>query len=247
LIALTNAVSPKLAELYPSVNIARARVQLDAYCDMLRSYGADVRRLQINSEHADACFIEDNAIVVKEVAILTPMGTHHRRAEPATLAPLLAEYRNVERVSPDAGLEGGDVLQIDREIFVGRSARTNRKGVDELRRLLEPHGYHVIDVEVRGGLHLKTACTALDASTLLANPDWVDVDRFAGRDIISVDRREPAAANVLRVGGAVIMQDSCARTAEQVRRRFPHVRTIDMSEFEKADGGLTCLSLLFDR
>jgi dimethylargininase len=246
-VALTNAVSPHLWQLYPAIDPESARRQHDAYCDWLRRNGADVRRLTINPEHGDACFIEDNAIVVDEIAIVTTMGTAHRRAEPAALAPVLEEYRPVTHLSPDASIEGGDVLRIGREIFVGRSVRTNQQGIDELRRVLEPLGYHVTAVDVLGGLHLKTACTALDSSTLLANPEWVDLERLKDRDVIAVDPREPAAANVLHVGNETLMQASCPRTIERVRGRFPHVQSIDMSEFEKADGGLTCLSVVFDR
>ena len=244
-VALTNAVSDTLAVLYPAVDIERARRQHDAYCDALRRHGAMVQRLLINVEHGDGCFIEDNAIVCDEVAILTSMGAAHRRGETTAMAPVLAQYRRVERVADDARVEGGDVLRIDRHIFVGRSARTDQRGIDELRQMLEPLYYRVTAVHVADGLHLKTAVTALDSSTLLANSEWVDMSAFNDFDVIDIHPDEPTAGNVLLIGDAIVMHSGHTRTVARVRARFPRVETVDISEFAKADGGLTCLSLIF--
>lgn len=244
LVALTNAVSPDLAALYPAVDIGLARRQHDAYCDMLRRNRVEVRRLELNADLGDGCFIEDNAIVVDEVAILATMGAAHRRDEPEAIAPVLAEYRRVERVASDAKIEGGDVLKIDRAIFIGRSARTDDRGIAEAKRILEPFGYRVVAVDVADGLHLKTAVTALDSSTLLANRAWTDMKPFARFNVIDVDPDEPTAANVLRIGDAIAMHEGSTRTVARVRKRFTNVQTVDISEFAKADGGLTCLSLI---
>ena len=246
LFALTRAVSPKLAELYPAVDIDRARRQHEAYCDVLQRNGARVRVLDASHDLGDSCFVEDNAIVVDEVAILTTMGAAHRRLEPREIAPVLEEYRDLERIAAGAKIEGGDVLRIGRDIFVGRSARTDIAGVRELRRILEPRGYRVLDVEVRGGLHLKTACTAISDTTLLANRDWVDADALKRPIVIDVDPSEPFGANVLLAGDAIVMNEAFPRTLERVRSRIPHVQSVDTSEFAKADGGLTCLSLIFE-
>ena len=246
LIALTNAVSAKLVDLYPAVDHAAARQQHERYCEALQRHGAELRRLSVNAEHGDGCFIEDNAVVVDEVAILAAMGASHRRHEPRAVAPVLAEYRPVEYVADDARIEGGDVLRVDRDIFVGRSARTNQRGIDELRRILEPFGYRVTGVDVADGLHLKTACTALDSSTLLANQGWLDMAPFQRFNVIDIHPDEPTAANVVRIGGAILMHTGYTRTLARVRERFPHAQTVDISEFAKADGGLTCLSLMFE-
>jgi dimethylargininase len=246
LIALTNAVSAKLVDLYPAVDHAVALQQHERYCEALQRHGAQLRRLSVNAEHGDGCFIEDNAVVVDEVAILATMGASHRRHEPHAIAAVLAEYRPIEYVADNARLEGGDVLRINRDIFVGRSARTNQRGVDELRRILEPLGYRVIGVDVADGLHLKTACTALDASTLLAHRAWLDMSPFQRFAVIDVHPDEPTAANVLRIGDAIVMHEGCPRTIERVRERFARAQTVDISEFAKADGGLTCLSLIFE-
>lgn len=244
LIALTNAVSARLIDRYPAVSIDRARQQHDNYCTTLRRNGAEVRRLELNSDLGDGCFIEDNAIVVDEVAILTTMGAVHRRDEPDAIAPVLAEYRRVERVASDARIEGGDVLTVDRDIFIGRSVRTDDRGIAEAKRILEPFGYRVIGVDVADGLHLKTAVTALDSSTLLANRAWLDMTPFQRFKVIDVHPDEPAAANVFRIGDAIVMHEGSPRTIARVRDRFTNVQTVDISEFAKADGGLTCLSLI---
>ena len=246
MIALTNHVSSKLATLYPAVDIQRARAQHDAYCDVLRRHGVDVRRLDVNAEHGDGCFIEDNAIVVDEVAILTSMGAKHRRPEPEAIAPILEEYRRVERIADDARIEGGDVLKIDREIFIGRSVRTNDRGIAEAARILEPLFYRVTAVHVADGLHLKTAITALDSSTLLANREWVDMSAFEQFDVVEVHPDEPAAGNVLLLGDTIVMHAGSPKTVGRVRAHFKNVQTVDISEFAKADGGLTCLSLVFN-
>ena len=245
-IALTNRVSPKLAALYPAVDVELARRQHAVYCDILQSNGVQVRQLDLNAEHGDACFVEDNAIVVDEVAILTTMGAAHRRQEPEALAPVLAEYRRVERIAAGARIEGGDVLRIDRHVFVGRSSRTDERGIDDLQRILEPLFYRVTAVHVADGLHLKTAVTALDSSTLLANREWVDMSAFEHFDVIDVHPGEPTGGNVLLIGDAIVMHAGSPKTVDRVRVRFPNVQTVDISEFAKADGGLTCLSLILN-
>jgi dimethylargininase len=244
--ALTNDVSPKLADAYPSVDLALARRQQDQYRDALRRCGATVEELSENSEFPDGCFVEDVALVVDEVAIVTTMGTGRRRGEPEAFVEILGRYRPVERIPVDACIEGGDVLAIGRRIFVGVSGRTDARGVDALTRLLRPRGYTVRAVELHGGLHLKTACTALAADTLIANREWLDVSGFDACEIIDVAPGEPMAANTLRVGDTILMHESCSRTLDRVRRRFDAVEAINISEFVKAEAGLTCLSLVFD-
>ena len=137
------------------------------------------------------------------------------------------------------------MLRLGRTLYVGLSPRTNAEGVDSLRRLVAPHGYEVVAVEPRGCLHLKTGCSALDDETVLVNPEWVDASVFRGREVVAVDASEPWAANVLRVGGSVCVSAAFPRTAEALSSRGYDVRAVDVSEFAKAEGGMTCMSLLF--
>jgi dimethylargininase len=215
------------------------------YCDALRACGAHVVTLPAVGELPDSVFVEDTAIVLDEIAVLTRPGVESRRGEVSLIEPEVARLRHVVRVEPPATLEGGDVLRLGRTLYVGLSPRTNASGADALRRLAAPHGYEVLTVEPRGCLHLKTGCSGLDEETVLVNPDWVDAAVFRGREIVPVDASEPWAANVLSVGGSVCVSAAFPRTAEMLSARGYEVRAVEVSEFAKAEGGMTCMSLLF--
>jgi dimethylargininase len=162
------------------------------------------------------------------------------------IEPVLREYRReIRRVEPPATLEGGDVLRIRRRLLVGLSCRTNAAGVAALADIVRPFGYTVEAVPVRGCLHLKTACAALDERTLIVNPPWLDVnDLPPGFREVAVPDEEPWAANVLPVGGSILLAAGQHRTADLIRRLGLDVRPVDISEFAKAEGGVTCLSIL---
>lgn len=227
------------------IDAAAAARQHRGYCDALRACGASVVTLPPAEGMPDSVFVEDTAVVLEGVAVLTRPGALSRRGEVKLIEPEVARLRPVVRVEPPATLEGGDVLRLGRTLYVGLSPRTNAEGVDSLRRLVAPHGYDVLAVEPRGCLHLKTGCSALDDATVLANPEWVDAGLFRGREVVAVDASEPWAANVLRVGDSVCVSAAFPRTAEALAARGYDVRAVEVSEFAKAEGGMTCLSLLF--
>jgi dimethylargininase len=227
------------------IDCSRALREHQEYCRLLRQCGADVRTLDVNRDLPDCAFIEDTAIVVDEVAVLASMGEEARRAELAGIEPELRKYRPVQRVEAPATLEGGDVLRVGRTLLVGLSLRTNAAGVSALEAIVRRHGYEVVAVPVRQCLHLKTACTALDDRRLLVNPAWLDVQALRGFELIPVPAEEPWAANTLRVGQSVCMAADHGRTADMIGALGFDVQTIDLSEFAKAEGGVTCLSLLF--
>lgn len=246
LVALTNAVSPELAALYGEVEFGLAARQHEEYCAALARAGARVERLAVNEHYADGCFIEDTAVVVDELAVVTNMTAEWRRGEPAAVENVLAGYRDVARLGGAAEVDGGDVLRVGRELFVGLSSRTNRRAAEELRRLLWPFDYEVTAVGVKGCLHLKTACTALDERTLLVNPAWVETEAFKGFELVVVPEDEPLAANTLRVGDTLFLRAGFPKTIEMVRGRYERAEILDTSEFAKADGSLTCLSVIFE-
>lgn len=194
----------------------------------------------------DSMFVEDPAIVLDEVAVILPLGTASRRAESASLAQTLAKYRKLEHVTLPGMLEGGDVLRIGRKLFAGLSSRTNAEGIRQLAAILAPYGYEVIAVAVTGCLHLKSAVTYLGRNILIANRAWFDLEPFAGFEWIDVNPAEPHAANALSLGATIIFPDSFARTRARIEARGFTVTTIDISELQKAESGLTCSSLLFD-
>ena len=215
------------------------------YCEALRACGARVVTLPPLEEFPDSVFVEDTSVVLEEVAVLTRPGVGSRRGEVSLIEPEVARLRPVVRVEPPATLEGGDVLRLGRTLYVGLSQRTNAEGAAALGRLVAPHGYEVVTVEPRGCLHLKTGCSALDDETVLVNPEWVDAKVFRGREVVAVDASEPWAANVLSVGGTVCVDAAFPRTAEALAARGRDVRVVEVSEFAKAEGALTCMSLLF--
>jgi dimethylargininase len=250
MLALTHVPSPNLEQCQRTyvavapIDHDRAVQQHEAYCGMLRQCGAKVRVLDANCELPDSVFIEDTAIVLEDVAVLASMGAPSRRAEPAGIETELRKYREVQRIELPATIEGGDVLRVGRTLLVGLSSRTNAAGAAALRAIAGCHDYQVKPVQVRGCLHLKSACTALPDGRLLANPAWLDPDGVAGFELVRVPQEEPDAANALLVGSHVCLPASHPQTAELVGRLGFRVHTVDVSEFAKAEGCVTCLSLL---
>jgi dimethylargininase len=226
------------------IDCSRAVRQHEEYCRVLGECGAEVRTLDVNRELPDCVFVEDTAVVLDEVAVLASMGTPSRRAEPTGVEAELRKYREVRRIEAPATLEGGDVLRVGRTLLVGLSPRTNAAGVAALEAVVRRHGYGVSAVPVRQCLHLKTACTTLDDRRLLVNPAWLDVAALRGFELVPVPAEEPWAANTARVGTVVLMAAEHARTADLIRGLGLDVRAVELSEFAKAEGGVTCLSIL---
>jgi len=214
------------------------------YCQMLRDCGAEVRTLDVNRALPDSTFIEDTAIVLHEAAVLASMGAESRRGEVSAVEAELRKYREVYLLEGPAAIEGGDVLRVGRFLLVGVSSRTDAEGLRAFETIVRRYGYHVLAVPVRRCLHLKTACTALPDASLLLNPDWLDVRSLPGFEKVPVPVDEPWGANTLTVGSTVCTAAEHAQTAELIRQRGLDVRTVDLSEFMKAEGGVTCLSLL---
>jgi dimethylargininase len=227
-----------------AIDYDRAVGQHQAYCRMLSECGGRIRTLDVNRDLPDSVFIEDTAIVLDEVAVLASMGALSWRAEPAGIEPELRKYRQVERVVLPATIEGGDVLRVGRTLLVGLSARTNPAGVKALEAVARRFDYHVRPVPVRGCLHLKPACAALPDRKLLVNPEWLDVAWLEGLERISVPAEEPGAANLALVEGKVCLTSAHPGTADLIRRLGFGVQTVDVSEFAKAEGCVTCMSLL---
>jgi dimethylargininase len=251
LIALTRAVSPNInnCELtfheQQPIDVARAAAQHHAYEDALRRLGVEVIRLPAAPDLPDAVFVEDTAIVVDEVAVIPLMGAASRRAETASVAAMLAAYRPLGHLEAPATLDGGDVLRVGRRLFVGLTRRTNEAGIAQLRSHLAPFGYEVEAVKVTGCLHLKSACTSIGMGALLINRDWVEASRFAGFELVDVPATEPGAANTLLIGETVILPSAFPQTIALLERRGLNVHAVDVSEFQKAEGGVTCKSIIF--
>ena len=250
-IALTRTVSPSLAGCELSfvdrtpIDLERADRQHRDYCRALSLLGCSVVALPSEPERPDAVFVEDTALVFDELALMTRPGAASRREEGATVAPVLSQYRTLHAMQAPGTLDGGDVLRIGRHVFVGQAARSNAEGLAQLQSLLTPHGYTVQGVPTRECLHLKSAVTAVAAGTVLVQPEWVDADVFAGYRVIPVDPDEPHAANALRIGDSVIHPDCFPRTRARLEAAGVQVLTVDVSELQKAEGAVTCCSIVF--
>jgi dimethylargininase len=228
-----------------AIDVARAREQHAAYESAVAALGCEIRRIPADDRYPDAVFIEDTAIVLDEVAVMTRPGAESRRGELDAVAAILGEYRMLAHIEAPGTIDGGDVLQLDDVLYVGRTLRTNDVGIAQLRELIAAYGYRVIGVEVDGCLHLKSAVTRVGADALLINPRWVSPSIFDGWRIINVDDAEPAAANALRIGNTVIYPQELTRTRRKLEAEGLDVIAVPAGELAKAEGGVTCCSLTF--
>jgi len=250
MIAITRAVSESInrCELTHAartpIDVTRARGQHRAYEACLASLACEIRQIPADDRYPDAVFIEDTAIVLDELAIMTRPGAESRRGEVDAVAEVLGRYRMLGRIDAPGTLDGGDVLQLDGVLYAGRTPRTNARGIDHLRELVAPHGYRVEAVSVDGCLHLKSAVTRVGSDALLMNRDWVSPAQFIDWRIIDVDPSEPAAANALRIGDSVVFPEEIARTRRRLEGEGIDVHPVPASELALAEGGVTCCSLI---
>jgi dimethylargininase len=250
-IALTRPVSEALAhceltylERRP-IDVARARVQHEQYERLLEEAAhCTIVRAPAAPDLPDAVFVEDTAVVLDEVAIITRPGAVSRRDETAGVTAVLSDYRELRHIEVPGTVDGGDVLFCGRRAFVGRTSRTNDEGIAQMQRILTPFGYSVHGVTVRGCLHLKSAASVLSESQLLVNPAWISSAEFPGVALFPIDPAEPNAANILKAGDDYIYSPAFPRTAARLQVSLP-LNFVDMSELAKAEGALTCCSIVF--
>ena len=252
--AFTRAVSPRLAECALThlarrpIDAARAAAQHASYEAALAGAGLTVERLEPLPDHPDGVFVEDTALILDGHAIVTRPGAPSRAGETESTAAGLARDFDVRRL--EAGhLDGGDVLEIGRTLYVGCSGRTDADGLAALAAAARPLGYDVVGVTTDGCLHLKSAATfaghdAAGNPVLIHDPGAISADLFAEVDPVAVAPGERAAANVVRIGGLVLMPADCPRTAEMLAARGFDIVALDVNELQKAEAGLTCMSLI---
>ncbi len=228
------------------IDLPSAFRQHQEYRQAIQNGGVTVESLPPEESFPDGACIEDNAIILPELAVIASMGTASRQSEPALLVSVLSRHRRLVDVSPPATIEGGDVFRIGKTLYVGASSRTNRAGVNALRDVVEPLGYGVVLLPIRGCLHLKTACTPLDDDTLLVNPDWLDGDALKTFRLVSIPSEEPFAANVLRLPAGILGNAAYPRTLDRIQAHGYPVTGVELTEFSKAEAGPTCLSLIVD-
>ena len=216
-----------------------------AYVAALAAAGLTVEVLEPLPGHPDAHFVEDTAIVAAEIAVLTLPGAPARRGEVESIAVALARHLPVLALTPPATLDGGDVLQVGRRVFVGLSGRTNEAGAEQLGALLAAHEYATTAVPVSAGLHLKSSVNALDEETLLLTAVLADLPVFRDYERLIVPPGEEYAANVLAVNDALLMPRGYPETRRRLAQLGRPIVELEVSAARAMDGGLTCMSLRF--
>ncbi len=227
------------------IDLSKAAEQHRTYAAALEAAGLAVEWLSELPDQPDAVFVEDPIVVLDEIAIVGRPGATSREGEVESVAEAVGRHRPLVQLPPEARLEGGDVMLVGKTLYVGRSARTNAAAHEALAEILRPWGYTVVPVDLNDCLHLKTGVTYAGGDCFLANPAWVDISALQGAEIISLPVEEPWAANTLTVGGRVLLPAGFPRTRDLLAGRGHEVVTIDVSELQKAEGSLTCLSVLF--
>jgi dimethylargininase len=253
LIAITRQVSPAInqcelthLERQP-IDLQRAQSQHQEYEEALRSLGVEVISLPPLPDLPDSVFVEDAAIVLDECAVITRPGADSRKPETESIAQVLSPHRNLFHIKPPATVDGGDVLVVDKTMFVGISSRSNQTALEQMQAILNPLGYEVRGVGVSGCLHLKSAVTQIGKQLLLVNPAWVRKDDFPGLEFVEVDPSEPYAANAVMIGDTVIYPTAFPKTRARLQEVGLKLILLGASELAKAEGAVTCCSIIFKR
>lgn len=228
------------------IDYSRAVAQHADYEAALIRSGCDLVRVPAAHDMPDAVFVEDVAVVLDEVAVMTRPGATSRRDEGRDVEAALSRYRNIRRIQEPGTLDGGDVLRVGTTLFAGLSGRTNDEGIAQLRALIAEFGYEVKAATLHDCLHLKSAVTVVGERTLLGNSAWVNPRQFGDVEWIEIDAREPFAANALWVGDGVIYPSAFVHTADLLEKRNTPLDLVDASELAKAEGGVTCCSLILE-
>jgi dimethylargininase len=249
-VAITREISPSIEDCElthlsrQAIDLPKARAQHEAYEQRLSQAGCSIIRLPSADDLPDSVFIEDVAVVFDELAVVGRPGAPSRRRETVCVAEALQAYRPLRHIEEPGTLDGGDVLTIGKRVFVGRSRRTNKAAISQLAQILRPYGYQVCDLTVDGCLHLKSAVTAISDNHLLINRAWTPADQFQSFQLIEVDGSEPYAANALRIGDRVIYPTGYPRTRARLEAAGVHILDVDVTELIKAEGAVTCCSLI---
>ncbi len=248
--AIVRTPGPNAAEGLTTVTLgkpdhAKLLSQHAASVKALKDLGLQLTELPPLEAHPDAWFVEDAALVFPELAIVTRPGAAQRRAEAEALSSTIAQFRPLARLTAPATLDGGDVLQLGKHVFVGLSERTNAEGAAQLGVLLKPHGYSVAAIPVHAGLHLKSSVTAAGSELLVLTAGLSTRPEFSGFQQVVVPEDEAYAANVLWVNGTVLLADGFPRTRGLLERLGVTTVVLNQSEVAKMDGALTCMSVRF--
>ena len=226
------------------IDIQRARVQHAEYEAALKHLGLAVLSLPEEPTLADLVFVEDPALVLDECAIILRPGADSRKPETESIAKALAPYRKLFYIEAPARVDGGDILRVGKQIYIGLSSRSDTNAMEQMQDFLQPYGYEVHAVMVTGCLHLKSAVTQVAEDTLLINPAWTDKKNFAGMKFIEIDPSEPYAANALLIGDTILYPKAFPKTRKKLADAGIKIVDVNADELAKAEGALTCCSLI---
>lgn len=249
-VALTREISPKLSQCELThlqrnpIDINKAKEQHHKYEQALEKLGYTVKRIPPAPELPDGVFVEDTAVVFPEVAVITRPGAESRRPETKSMAAVLQKYRTLNHIKAPGTIDGGDVLTLGRNLYIGLSSRSNKEGIRQFSDYLKPFGYSVKSVEVKDCLHLKTSVAQIDDDLLLINPRWISPDTFPGFRCKEVHPDEPYGANVMRAGNKALCPKAFPHTQKWLNQLGYDVLVVDQSELAKAEAGLTCCSVI---
>jgi dimethylargininase len=250
LLAITRDISPRFNECEIThidrtpIDLDVARVQHAQYVNALKQLGCEVLELPAETDLPDSVFVEDTAFILPHTAVITRPGADSRKPETESIIQALSPHHDRIHIQTPATLDGGDVLVVGKQIFIGISTRSNHHAIDQLNQLLNKDGYTVTGIRLHDCLHLKSAVTRVDDKTLLINKNWVDTQYFDSYDLIEVDPSEPYAANCLPVGDSVIYPTSFPKTGDKLKARGYKIVSVDVDELAKAEGAVTCCSLI---
>jgi dimethylargininase len=223
--------------------------QHGAYCQTLESCGLNLIRLAPDEDHPDSTFVEDTAILTARGAVITRPGAPSRRGETNHIVPLIRDYFSIVHLIEEPGtVDGGDICEAGEHFFIGVSQRTNEQGARQLAGFLESFGYTSSLIDIRGVsniLHLKSGLAYLGGRQLVLIEALRGHQEFSGYDLVCLDSSEDYAANCLEINGKVLIADGFPATKRDLEQLGYQTIALDMSEFQKMDGGLSCLSLRF--
>ena len=228
--------------LHKNVSTNRAISQHQKYVQTLRDLGLDVIELSPSDSLPDSCFVEDTAVIHNKRALISHMGAKSRRGEEETVQAVLSEYLEVKKAHPPATVEGGDIIHFSDYLISGITQRTNQEGIHSLSQFLKTEVKAILDPNI---IHLKSYVTNLDRNNFIMSERYSNHPIFSGMNKIILKESESYASNTLTYNGTVLIPKNFPSVTNLLKELDYDIISLEMSEFERCEGALTCLSLLF--
>jgi dimethylargininase len=226
------------------IDVALAKRQHVEYCRVLHRLGLKLIWVEEDNTLPDSCFVEDTAVILEDKAIICNMKVKSRAREVIEVAKILEKLKQTHWLKPPATIDGGDVLRIEDKILVGLSARTNLQAINQLERILENSELKIVPVKVHNVLHLKSACTYLGKNHVIFSKGHFDIEILRDYNKIMVPKEEESVADCLAVNGTILMAKGNPKTKKLIEKKGFPIKELEVSEFRKGEGALTCLSII---